>query len=79
MPRLLTTKMIRHSRSMQKQTCRNAISNKGFDAEYSYDIVWCDLLLASCRTLGRCLSNPWVPRNPWVLRNPGWKSLLYAL
>jgi len=27
---------------MQKQMSRNAISNKGFRAEYFYNIVWCD-------------------------------------
>jgi len=27
------------------------------------------VLLTSCRTLGICSRNPWVPRNP------GWKSL----
>jgi len=78
MPKLLTTKMIQHSRSTQKQTCRNAILNKGFDAE-SLSIpttlsgvfrMLGYLLLARCETVGRCSRDPWVPRNP------SWKSLL---
>ena len=65
MPRLLCTKMIQHSRSMKKYTLRNAISNKKFDAEYFYNIVWRDFtcqvifywpavepLADACRALG---------------------------
>jgi len=75
---LLTTKMIQHSKSMQKKTHRNAISNQknrrwvfrrhclARFRTLGYS------LLASCGTLGRRSRNPWVPRNA------GWKTLGYS-
>ena len=66
---LLTTKMIQHSKSMQK-TRINAISNKkklmlSISTTLSGVISQAkSFLLPSCGTLGSCLQNPWVPRNP---------------
>jgi len=39
---LLTTKMIQHSKSMQQRHIEMQFQTKKIDAEYFYDIVWCD-------------------------------------
>jgi len=35
--------MIQHSKSVQKRCVETKFKTKNIDAEYFYDIVWCDL------------------------------------
>ena len=75
---LLTTKMIQHSKSMQKRCTETQFQTKK-NRRWVFRrhcLAWfCTLgysLLASCGTLSRCSRNPRVPRNG------GWKTLNYV-
>jgi len=66
---LLTTKMVQHSKSMQKRRVETQFQTKksmlSISTTLSGVILHAKLfLLASCGTLGRRSRNPWVPRNP---------------